>query len=439
MTDCYKVLYNYIFEPKKLDKKLKEICILFCLGYIKTYIHTFIKTFEDKEPRFKNSKKIIEFINGDNSIYKMIRIFIYKIFYNNFGADVFINEEMVKKYKLKDYKDFKDFIQTNELNKLYKIEYQIRTLKDENYLQSYELIEKYKKDGFNNTIRKRDFDIEDIGFDNFYITSYNLILSDLQMDDSFGNEKFYENICKPLFKEDNLLLKAIQLFYEPTKCKENKNNFNINSNNIKPLLVGYRYSLNELSSQNKEGIYYPLYGSDYLTYLKEYFYPGNDNKPNNVYSSIINHFKNKPNEGCYVCLCNKGGFYHSVKSGFPGSSDLNKTCPKCEKNIGTTKPFFKSEIIVRREGYYKIVKDEEEIKEINKDSEGRKKLKEINYMTLDDYIQKYIINDKNNNEKGVYIYTDKNYFKNDNKIIRNLSQISFRILNFILYSHLFFA
>ncbi len=174
--------------------------------------------------------------------------------------------------------------------------------------------------------------------------------------------------------------------------------------------------------------------------MTEYFYPGNDNKPNNVYSSIINHFKNNPNEGCYVCLCNKGGFYHSVKSGFPGSSDLNMICPKCEKNIGTIKKFMKSEqVIVKREGYYRIVKDEEEIKEINKDSEGRKKLKVINYMTLDNYLQKYINNDKNNNEKGVYIYTDKNYFKNDNKIIRNLSQISFRILNFILYSHLFFA
>ena len=441
LKECYKVLDYYIFEPKKLDKKLKEICILFCLGYIKTYIHTFIKTFEDKETKFKESKKIIEFINGDNSIYKMIRIFIYKILYNNFGADVFTNEEMVKKYKLKDYKDFKDFIQTNELNKLYKIEYQIRTLKDKNYLQSYELIEKHKKDGFKNTIKKREFDIEDIGFDNFFITSYNLILSDLQMDNSFGNDKFYENICKPLFKEDKLLLKAIQLFYDPTKYRENKNNFRINSNNIKPLLVGYRYCLNELSSQNKNGIYYPLYDSDYASYLTGYFYPGNDTKPNNVYSNVINHFKTKPNEGCYVCLCSKGGFYHSVKSGFPGRTHLNMTCPKCSKNIGTTKiGYYKSEqVIVKREGYYRILKDEKEYKEINKDTDGKKKLKEINYMTLDEYIQKYITNDKNHNEKGVYIYTDKNYFKNDNKIVRNLSQITFRILNYILYSHLFFA
>jgi len=440
LKDCYKILDYYIFEPKKLDNKLKEICILFCLGYIKTYIHTFIKAFEDKEPKFKDSKKIIDFINGDNSIYKMMRIFIYKIFYNNFGAEVFINEEMLKKYKLKDYKDFKDFIQPKDLNKLYKIEYQIRTLKDNKYLESYEVIEKYKKDGFKNIIKKREFDIEDIGFDNFYIISYNLILSDLQMDNSFGNDQFYENICKPLFKEDNLLFKAIQLFYDPAKYKENKNNFKINSNNIKPLLVGYRYSLNELSSQNRKGIYYSLYTSDYATCLGGCYYPGNDTKPNNIYPSIINHFKTRPNEGCYVCLCSKGGYYHSVKSGFPGSTDLNMTCPKCSKNIGATKAGNNKSkhSIVKRNDYYRIFKDEKEIKEIKKDPDARKKLTEINYITLDEYIKKYIINESNN-EKGIYIYTDKNYFKNDNKIVRNLSQITFRILNYILYSHLFFA
>ena len=32
-----------------------------------------------------------------------------------------------------------------------------------------------------------------------------------------------------------------------------------------------------------------------------------------------------------------------------------------------------------------------------------------------------------------------NYFLKDNKIIRNLSQISYRLLSYILYSHLFFA
>ena len=34
---------------------------------------------------------------------------------------------------------------------------------------------------------------------------------------------------------------------------------------------------------------------------------------------------------------------------------------------------------------------------------------------------------------------DINNFKKENKIIRNLSQISYRLLNYILYCHLFFA
>ena len=204
------------------------------------------------------------------------------------------------------------------------------------------------------------------------------------MDNSIGDANFYDNICKPLFKDDNILLfKAIQLFYDPSKYKDIKINFKINTKNIKPLLIGYRYCLNELSSVNENGIYYPLYGTDYLSYLKDYFYPGNDNEPNDAYSNVINHFKTKPKEGCYVCLCEKGGYYHSVKEGFPGSKHLNMICPKCNKNIGTTK-----EGIVKREGYYRIVKDETEIKEINKEIDSRNKLKKIFYMTLDDYIQK---------------------------------------------------
>ena len=51
-------------------------------------------------------------------------------------------------------------------------------------------------------------------------------------------------------------------------------------------------------------------------------------------------------------------------------------------------------------------------------------------------IKKYI-NIKNDNKKRIIINNVKNDFKNNKKIVRNLSQISFRILNYILYSHLF--
>ena len=158
--------------------------------------------------------------------------------------------------------------------------------------------------------------------------------------------------------------------------------------------------------------------------MKEKLYPGNDTKPNKIYYNIINHFKSKPEEGCYICLCEKR-YYHSLPSGFPGNEQLNKKCPKC------LKPF------VKRENYFRIFKDDKEIEEIKKDKIKRNKMKEINYLTLEQFKKNYV-NPLFKNEKGVYT-TDKNNFINDEKVIRNLSPISYRLLNYILYTHLFFA
>ena len=184
-----------------------------------------------------------------------------------------------------------------------------------------------------------------------------------------------------------------------------------------------------------KGIYYPFYSSDDINFLKKNLYPGNDTKLNTVYYNIINHFKNKPDEGCYICLC-QNFYYHSVPSGFPGIQELNKSCPNCKKNIGSFKRE-KDIIIVKRDNYYRIFKDQKDIKELKKDSIQKDKLDKINYMTLKDFEEKFIIKSYKN-EKGVFV-PDINSFKSDKKIVRNLSQISFRILNYILYTHLFFA
>ena len=140
LKDCFEFLNNYILKPEKEDSKLKEICKLFCLGYIKTYCYTFIKMLSAKKPNCKEPLKIIEIINGKEPISKMIRIYIYKILYNNYKIDAFINEESINKYKLKEFKDFDAYIKENELINIYKIDYKVKTLKDEYYDKSYEQI-----------------------------------------------------------------------------------------------------------------------------------------------------------------------------------------------------------------------------------------------------------------------------------------------------------
>ena len=78
-------------------------------------------------------------------------------------------------YKLNDYKYFNSFIKIKELNNISNW-YQIKTLNDDDYIDLYKLLEKYKKDDFKNKIKTNDFNIEE-GIDNFYVASYNFSLS----------------------------------------------------------------------------------------------------------------------------------------------------------------------------------------------------------------------------------------------------------------------
>ena len=74
--------------------------------------------FEETSPKIKDFTKIITFINKnenkDYKVKKMINIYIYKILYNKYQIDVFLNEENIKKFKLETYKNFKGFININE-------------------------------------------------------------------------------------------------------------------------------------------------------------------------------------------------------------------------------------------------------------------------------------------------------------------------------------
>jgi hypothetical protein len=154
----------------------------------------------------------------------MIRIYIYKILYNKYKIDAFINPESINKYKLKDFKDFDKLNKPDELNNIYKIDYEVNTLKYEDFQSSNKKIEKYRKDQFKKKISTNDCDVKGYGIDNFYVISFNLILSDLKRDNftSEINNNFYNNVCKSLFGKTSLITKAIELFYDPKNMKKLK-------------------------------------------------------------------------------------------------------------------------------------------------------------------------------------------------------------------------
>ena len=440
LKDCLIYLKDYISNIKNLNNikiKYKDFIKLFCLGYIKTYCYSMLK---DDKTKCKKLDQIIKLFNEDNpNIYKNIRLYIYKILYNNYKLEFLKDENNIKKLGINKLKNYNDFIKAIEITNFI-IEYKVKTLKEDDFKSFIDEFKNKELESFNNKIRAKDFDIKKSGIDNFYMASYNTILVKLLTSNTDIINNFYKNVCKPLFDGKDIM-KMIDLFYNLEKFNKIKDIYNINRDNKKPILYGFRYCLNEFSiSSNDEtnkGMYYSIYDNNKKEYLSKNYYIGNDTKLNLVFTQIINHFKIIPEEGCFVCLCDKL-FYHSVPSGFPGKNELNMKCRHCKKDIGSREKDGKIVTVKRKDGtfskvnkYIRIFKDKKEV------DDNKNRLDEIDYMTLDEFKEKYM-KPSFKNETGILI-TDKNNFRNDQKVVRNLSQITYRLLNYILYCHLFFA
>ena len=250
----------------------------------------------------------------------------------------------------------------------------------------------------------------------------------------------------------------MKFFFDKDTFSKIKKEYLIDLEDIDALIYGYRYCLNEVKDIKDEEdnfIYSYLYNTSNLSYFEEKFYPGSDNNKEQpyyqLYNQIVNHFIVKPDEGCYVCLCDKG-YYHSVSAGFPGFSEINMKCPNCNNEIGA-KEFYRKEtdendenkiinfkiykMVESNNNYYRIFKDNEQIEDLKRKRENYEKFEKMKYMTVEefksDYIKPLYSKEKGLNKIDIII------FKQDNKVIRNLSQLSYRLLNYILYCHLFFA
>ena len=224
--------------------------------------------------------------------------------------------------------------------------------------------------------------------------------------------------------------------YEPKRYSELQKELNITSDNLNILLHSYRYFINELYSNSSNSIYSIFYGKRLeQNKINNSLYPGNDIKNIPIYSihsKIIEHFNNIPNQGCFVCLCKEGGYYHSIQGGIPSEKYLNLICKNCKEKIGAymnDRGFYSP---VKRENYFRILKTSEEATQ-DKEKNGEK----YNNMSLEDFISNYVTPEFEE-EKGIQ-RNDSDFFRKDSKIIRSLSQISYRILNYVLYSHLLFS
>ena len=233
---------------------------------------------------------------------------------------------------------------------------------------------------------------------------------------------------------------------EEEEIKERINN-KISPKILEILLHSLRFCIQTANIENyKDFQFSQILSPDNNVILNNSCIPGN-NLLNNIfvnnYQKIENHLKTQPSDrGIYVCSC---GLSYIIEScGFPSPKENGEKkedlCKNCKMKIGYAPPpkELKNAIhgMVKREGHYRIFKDENQKKyEMNLYCNSDKN---IPNMILEEYKRNIIQPILDENKFGINLIRKIEY-EQESLSVRNLSQIGFRLLNFILYSHLFFA
>ena len=473
------ILFNdslNIFEDtiKFLDSSLKtgqkgkengnnHLCKLYSIVYVKMYLSKLVFFINQKKGKIDNIKTILEVIKKieNKNFSKVIKIYFLKLFCN-----LLKDYDEFEKYKFEEIGiNFKNEIKSNDIVKNNKnmLSYFLLPLDEGDYSKYEEELKIFMKNtNFDPNNKEIENLIEKDGIDIFLLITINKIISNLGLEnyDSKDTYKKFSIYAKSLLSNNNKLVKnkelcnLLNLFYDSqiylkkVKPKLLLEKGSFSNEMLEILLYGYRYCVNTLDNSNNNGddfLYQSLLSKNCINAIEHSLIPGNDNKEDLHLSSLetINfHFNTFGDAyGCYTCSC---GYYYCIEPcGFP-TTNRCFNCRNCGEKLGWAPKKYpnqgraRNHGMVIRPGHYRIFKDKEQkigqMKRWNDSDEN------IPNIILADYIQKVIepIKKKCSNSFG-FNSVSRDFFEQQNKKIRNLSNIGYRLINFISYSHLFFS
>ena len=443
------------------DEKNEHFTKLYCIVYIKMYLNQLVYFIKEKQEQLGDIKNIMKAIQEikNKKFGNVIKIYIFKLLYS------YINN--FEKFKKFDFKKsgiyfYSEFPSLAESDNQITLKYFFLPLDDEdykNYLEEMKIFEKIKENNFksNGPSQKSEL-IEDHGLNIFLDITINKIISNLALNYSKDNEEYknFSNFAKPLFESiedfNNELKELLLLFYdeniyaEKLRPKLVKENEIINLQLFESILYGFKFCVNSLNNKNIIGkcLFGSFFKKDCLNIINKCFLPGIDSIEDMhlvTLDDIICHLnKGPPDFGCYVCSC---GFYYNIDPcGFP-TIGQTFNCPECseplgygEKIIPTMGAEENNHGMVIRDGHFRIFKDEGQKQE---QMEAYGEIDEnFPNLTLAEYKLTVIEPIKQQTTFGFYSIS-RQFFENQNKNLRNLSIIGYRLLNYICYCHLFFA
>eukprot|EP00833_Pecoramyces_ruminatium_P010610 jgi/Orpsp1_1/1184642/evm.model.c7180000090364.1 len=410
------IFKNCVYYIEKLNCRItinNKLAILYCISYIKYYCYHLSKIiYNDKENL--DLIDIYEFLNGKSEFRKIIKIYILKV----------LNKIFIKNYKsLIEYIESKELFNVDfdftekvpcSLNYLFLQNNSIENYKKLREVYVLSKIEKFKSE---DEILKL---LNEKSLLNFYDLIINEELSNI-IKKQF-NQDYYRNLCRFLSyiicKMDlsKLSENILSIYYNYNSINKEINFIqSLSLSDYEILLYSHKFSF--ICSLSKPNTVYSNILSPYIMRnINKIYIPGGEPKYNLFMKSISEIQNYKGAEAVYICSC--GELY---KIGDCGGPRETKNCLECNEIIGGNRY-----ILHKRKGHVRICFNKNQMNQFP----------DVPGVMIDDL--KKEVEDLKRIQICGFKKILKKFFVSETKTVRNISNVTYRILSFIFYSCIFY-
>jgi hypothetical protein len=421
LNQSFDIFVNCVLNIEKEKCKItknNKLAILYCLSYIKFYCYHLSKIIHEEDNEDYDIDEILEFLNKPSEFRKVIKIYILKILnlllignYKHFlefidDKELFTNDfDFTEKVPcLFNYL----FLQNDSFDEYKQIRKEYMMNKMENFKSSEGMIKLLNKNNNNKY--------------NFFDLMINEEISNLTT--SF-NDNYYRklsNFTVNIIKDLDMPLISKNTFAIFTDYNSIINQLpsiqNLKPNDYEILLYAYKFAF--ICSNSKENSFYSnIFSPNLLNIIKNVYIPGNEPNDDLLVESgdeIQKYIQSGGRDAIYMCSCNV--WYRVGECGLPMETHA---CENCKQLLGG-----RNHVPVDRPGHVRIYIDEQQRQATNL---RRSKL-------LRDLMVE-VEQSRNLQIKG-FKKVKRRFFVNKNKKVRNISNITYRILSFTFYSCILF-
>eukprot|EP00833_Pecoramyces_ruminatium_P015847 jgi/Orpsp1_1/1189879/evm.model.d7180000075169.1 len=421
--DIFKKCIGYVENENCEITENSKLGILYCVSYIKMYCYHLSNILINDNEDEISKDDILNFLNIPSEFRKVIKIYILKLLNGN---------------HIGNYKKLVDFVNENNLfNNDFDFTEKVPSSLDYSFIQN-ESFDDYKQlrdvyilnryDNFRN-IR----DILSLINENKEKRIFNFY--DLIINEEISN--VISNFQKERYKKLSLYTSNIMNNLNLTSISKNLLNiyfdYNTLNNKIKEiqgflipkfemLLYSHKFAF-ICSLSNSNSVYSKILSPDVINNLKNIYIPGgepNDSRIIRTVREINEYYQNGGRDAIYKCSCNY--WYFVGQCGYPM---MTFNCKECGQLIGGT-----NHKLVDRPGHVRIYIDE-----THRNNDKYRNSFPVSYIFFN---QLRADAEKENIPIKGFKKVKRDFFINTKKQVRNISQVTYRILSFIFYSCIYY-